>query len=68
MGFSVSVLGNEPYPLNTSNLTLNKPVLLTYTNIRDKYRRAFPYILYSTVKSSCITKEKVKQVVFEKYP
>jgi len=37
MGFSVSVLGYEPYSLNTFNLTLNKPVILTHTNIRDKY-------------------------------
>jgi len=54
-------MSNEPYPLNTFNLTLNKPILLTHTNIRDKYWRAFTYILYSTVKSSCITKGKVKQ-------
>jgi len=67
MGFSVSVLGYEPYPLNTFNLTLNKPVLLTYTNIRDKYRRAFPYILHRTVKSLCITKGKVKQMSSLRY-
>jgi len=45
MGFSVSVLGYEPYPLNTFNLTINKPVLLTHTNIRDKYWRAITHIL-----------------------
>jgi len=34
------------------NLTVNKPILLKHTRRRDKYCRAYPYILQGTAQSS----------------
>jgi len=39
----------------TFNLTVNKPIILTHARRRDKYCRAYPYILQGTVKISCIS-------------
>jgi len=52
----------------TSNLTVNKSIILTHAKRRDLYCRAYPYILQGTVKFSCISSDSSTRFLQQKVP